>query len=152
MPTYDLAGVAGAGAIPFDGPNKIWALQKTINVADVIASNAVLTAAAKITSGDILQLFDLPAFSVVLGSCIRVTTAEGSATTADLGIAGGDELQDGADVNTGSDAMTLTLVGDDWGPDNVTGKAFTATDTIDFTAKADIEAGVFVVTVWGVSC
>jgi hypothetical protein len=149
--TYDYTGDAVSGAPPASNfYNKFVVYKRVVDAADVIASNATLTAAAKITAADVIQLFHVPAGFVALGSAIYTTTPEGAAEEADIGIGGGDELQDGASTNNTATNATLTLVGDDWGPNSVTGYYFVTADTIDMTFTSDTTTGSWIVYVWGI--
>ena len=150
MPTYDYTGSA-AGAPPSAlAHHNFVVLEKRLSAAEIIASDTTLTANAKITAGDVIQAIDVPAGFIALGSALYTVTPEGAAETVDIGIGGGDELQDGASSNNTAGDATLTLVADDWGPDNVTGYFFSAADTIDVTFVNDTDTGVWVLYVWGI--
>jgi hypothetical protein len=150
MPTYDYTGAA-AGANPAsDFFGKFVCYKKTLKVSDIIASDTTLTANGVIAAADVIQAIDVPAGFLFLGSAVKTVTPEGAALEADLGIGGGDEAQDGLSLNGTAGAATLTLVGDDWGPDNLTGYFFSAADTIDFTFSSETDAGEWIVYVWGV--
>ena len=150
MTTYDVTGTGSSAGFPFDASKRLKILSRSVKASEIIAANATLTANSKITSGDVLQIIKLPADFIVIGSCIKAITAEGSVTAADLGVGGGDELQDGASLNEDSPSVELTLIGDDWGPTNLTGYGIETADTIDLTAGADIEAGEWLIFVWGI--
>ena len=151
MPTYDYTGDSDAGAaVPAEAKEHFVVYKRRVSAPLVIASNTTLTAAAKIAANDIIQIIDVADNFVALGSAILTVTPEGAAETFDLGIAGGDELQDGASSNNTAGEATLTLVADDWGPNNLTGYHFSAGDTIDLTFKNDTTTGVWDVYVWGV--
>lgn len=150
MATYDYTGAA-AGAPPSHlEHHKFVCFEKRLAASAIIASNTTLTANAKITAGDIIQAIDVPAGFIFLGSALYTVTAEGAAETVDIGIAGGDEIQDGASSNNTAGEATLTLVGDDWGPDNVTGYFFSAADTIDVKFVNDTTTGDWILVVWGI--
>jgi len=151
MPTYDYTGDAAAGANPDHlFLDKFVRYKKTLKVADIIASNTTLTANGVIAAADVIQAIHVPAGFLCLGSAVKTVTAEGAALEADIGVAGGDELQDGLSLNGTAGAVTLTLVGDDWGPDNLTGYYFSANDTIDFTFSSETDAGEWILYVWGI--
>lgn len=150
MPTYDYTNAA-AGAPPSHlAHHKFVVLERRLAASDIIASNSTLTADEKITAGDVIQAIDVPAGFVFLGSALYQVTAEGASETVDIGIAGGDEIQDGASDNQTAGDAVLTLVGDDWGPDNMTGYFFSAADTIDVTYVSDTTTADMVLYVWGV--
>jgi len=150
MATYDYTGAAAGAPAAWDAPSWFKVYQKRLKASDIIAADTTLTANAKITAGDIIQAIDVPAGFIFLGSCLYTVTAEGAAETCDIGIAGGDEIQDGASTNTTAGSATLTLVGDDWGPDSVTGYFFSAADTIDVKFVNDTTTGDWILVVWGV--
>ncbi len=150
MGTYDVTGTGSSAGIPHDAHKRFACIEKHLKYDDLLALNATLTANGKITSGDVLQVLKLPDNFLVLNTAILAVTPEGSATTADLGLAGGDEFQDGLSLNEAAGSVELTLVSDDYGVDNVMGHALEAADTIDLTAAADIEAGEWWLFVIGV--
>lgn len=150
MATYDYTE-ATAGSPPSHlFHHKFVVLERRLKASDIIASNTTLTTNAKITAGDVIQAIDVPAGFVFLGSLLYQVTPEGAAETVDIGVGGGDEIQDGASDNQTAGAGVLTLVGDDWGPDNVTGRFFSADDTIDVTYVSDTTVADMVLYVWGV--
>lgn len=147
--TYDYTG--DGNAVPSEAAyKKVVVFSRYMDASAIIASDATMTAAAKITAGDTIQAIDVPAGFLCLGSAVRSVAPEGAAETIDVGIAAGDELQDGATTNGAADSATITLVGDDWGPDNLTGYYFSAADTIDVTYVSDTTTADFVVVVWGI--
>lgn len=150
MATYDFTGSAAGASPGLHQYGKFVVYKKHVKAADIIAANTTLAADGKITSGDVLQIIDVPAGFVCMGTALKTVTAEGSATTGDIGVGGGDQGQDGVDMNATAGTIAITLVGDDWGRDNLMGYDFEAADTIDLTAKADIEAGEWYVYAWGI--
>ena len=150
MATYDYTA-ADAGAPPSHlMHHKFVVLERRLKASDIIADDTTLTTNGKISSGDVIQAIDVPAGFIAHGSCLYTVTPEGAAETVDIGIAGGDELQDGASDNNSAGTATLTLVGDDWGPDNLTGYFFSSADTIDITYKNDTTTADLVLYVWGI--
>lgn len=151
MATYDYTGDgASVAPNPFEAKAELTVFSRRLKVSDIIASNATLTANAKITAGDIIQAIDIPDNFIFLGSAWYAITPEGAAGTADIGVAGGDEIQDGLSINEAAGDILLTLVTDDWGPDNVAGRAFEAGDTIDVNFVGDTDAGDWMLYVWGI--
>jgi len=122
---------------------KLVVLKRVMKATDIIASNAVLTAAAKIAAGDIIQAINIPAGFVALKTVVDVTAVGTAASTVDIGTGGGDQWQDGLDIATAT--VKMTLVGDDYGGDNVEGVSYAATDTLDVTYVADEITGSFTV-------
>ena len=138
--TYAAGGNTGVG-VQGIGYNRVERV--VVNVPDFIARNATLTTNKKITSGDVFQIINVPAHTLVKWTAVKVITACTAGTTVDIGIAGGDEFQDGVNVVTVSSASTL--LADDYGAGAVQHKHFTAADTIDLTFKADETIGEFIV-------
>jgi hypothetical protein len=148
MPTYNLT--KGALAIAGIDHGKFFVAHIPVVVADIIAGNATLTANAAIAAGDIIQIWDIPADTVLLGHAVLETVVAGQASnTADVGIAGGDEMFDGVALDAAVGTLQASLVGDDWGPDNVTCKTFTATDTLDVKFVAEATSGSHILHVPG---
>jgi len=138
---YTEGGSAGAG-LPVHRP-AIKVLKRVMNTAAIIASNATLTAAAKITAADIIEAIPIPDNFICLFTVIRVVTKPAGALTVDVGLAGGDEFQDGADIFVTAGTIAGTLVGDDYGYATVQFKDFEAADTIDVTYVNDATDGEF---------
>ena len=147
--TYDYTGDGGT-APPASAYEKFVVLHRYLDASAIIASDTTLTTNAKISAGDVIQAIDVPARFLCLGSALYVVAPEGAAETVDIGIGGGDELQDGASDNGTAGTAVLTLVTDDWGPDNLTGYFFSAADTIDVTYVSDTTTADLIVVVWGV--
>ena len=152
MATYNLTDSV-AGAMPsFMDVGHFVRYKAVIDAPTIIANDATLTTATKITAGDIFQVIDVPVGFVFLGSALVTVTAEGAAETIDVGIAGADEIVNGASTNATAGTASLTLVTDTWGPNNVTGYYFAAADTIDVNFVNDTTTGSWILYVWGVLC
>jgi len=130
---------------------KITLLERTLNFAEIAAyrASAGLTALA---SGDVYQIFSLPAKTLVLRVGYDVTTVEGGTATFDLGDGSDtDGYLNDIDLNTvGSGVMALALTDASPGV-TVTaysgGKYYSAADTIDMVLNNNtIDAAV--VRVW----
>ena len=144
MGTYDYA--IGNTTPKWDDHGGLIRLQQVMNAADIIASNATLTAAAKITANDIIQAINVPAGFVVLSVGVNVTTAGTAGGTVDIGLAGGSEAVAALDVVT--TGYSVIAVAATWGFNNAS-KLFTADDTIDVQYLADETIGSFTITVVG---
>ena len=152
MATYNITDSV-AGAMPSHlSMDKFVCYKVALDAATLIAGDATLTTNAKITAGDIFQVIDVPVGFVFLGSAFVTVTPEGAAETADIGIAGGDEIQDGVSTNNTAGLAALTLVTDDWGANNVMGYYFATADTIDVKFVNDTTTGSWILYVWGVLC
>ena len=144
MGTYDYA--IGNTAPKWDDVGQLVRLQQVMNSAAIIASNATLTTAAKITANDIIQCINVPAGFVVLSVGVNVTTAGTAGSTVDIGLAGGSEVV--AALNVVTTGYTVIEKDVTWGWDN-TSKLFTTADTIDVQYLADETVGQFTLTVIG---
>ena len=144
MGTYDYA--IGNTTPKWDDHGGLIRLQQVMNAADIIASNATLTTAAKITANDIIQAINVPAGFVVLSVGVNVTTAGTAGGTVDIGLAGGSEVVAALDVVT--TGYRVIAVAATWGFNNAS-KLFTADDTIDVQYLADETIGSFTITVVG---
>lgn len=94
------------------------------------------------SASDVIQLWDIPAGTQILGVRVNVTTAEGAAATVAVG--DGDSTAGylaAFSINAVADKMTLTS--DAYGA--TCGRTYTDTDTLDllFATAADIDAAVF---------
>ena len=146
MATYDYAPGAMAENTKMFGYSEgrgCFIVKRKFNVATVIAWNATLTAAAKITSADVFKVIGVPDDTLFMNvSGMKIITAFGACTDIDMGRAGGDEIIDGlnpAGATAGN--HLITVHGDDWGTDTLCGYVFVAADTIDITFKADETTG-----------
>lgn len=148
MPTYDFT--KGAGAISNLDYGRFFVARIPIVVADIIASNATLTANAKITAADVINLWDVPAMTALMVSmaCLKIVTAGTAAGTVNVGIAGSTEMFSGVSIAT---ADIVHSVADDaaWGTDNYGIVEFESTDTIDIAFVADETVGEFVLYIPG---
>lgn len=148
MGTYNLT--KGAVNIANLDHGKHFVAHIPVVVADIIAGDTTLTANAKITAADIIQIWDIPAEVVLKGWGVLETVAAGQAgNTLDVGIAGGDEMFDGVALDAAAGTRQVSLVSDDWGPDNVVGVTFAVTDTLDLTFVADATTGSYILHVPG---
>jgi len=104
------------------------------------------------SSGDILQLFDMPAGAFVQFVAYQVVTAEGGTLTFDIGLTGvdADGFIDGANGNSTGYGCSAPFSLTEAAPNTITGYGaghlFTATDTIDLLLNNDADAAV--VRVW----
>lgn len=138
MPTYtDTVGFnRGSAAHRAQGVNKVSVLEVDLDFVQITADRAAagLTAFA---ANDVLEVLPIPAKTLVLNVGVDVTTADGTASTIDIG--DGDDVDgyiDGHDANAvGSAATVLALT--EAAPNTVTGysngKYYAAADTIDIT-------------------
>lgn len=140
MATYDYTG-DGDGSIFSDFYRKRVLLKREMKTTDIVASNSTLTTNGVIAAADIIQFIDIPQNFCFTNCCIRTITAEGAALTADIGIAGSTEIFSNFSLNATANAITFMAVGATWGPDNLTGRGFTAADTLDMTFDSETDAG-----------
>jgi len=134
--------------VAFDSP-KAHVLKRVLDVPTMIAENATLAANAKITATDIIQAIDVPADFWLFYAFFEVITAHAATVTADLGLAGGQEIAAGVDMATAGTEAKMLFDGT-WGPATLWGKHFTAADTIDVEyLTADTTVGRSVLQVAG---
>jgi hypothetical protein len=102
MATFDLtaSSTAGVGAnvsaeLPaHNGNNMMFNVEAYLDVAKFIA------AGNSVADGDIFQLLEIPAGTLVLNAGAEVMTAFTASVTADIDFAAGDDIIDGADVTS----------------------------------------------------
>ena len=94
------------------------------------------------TSSDILNLFHIPAGTMVISGGMRIVTSGTASVTGEMGIGGNTAalMVTGTNFNDSADVVVSTLNDDAWGGDNVQGYVFNAADTIDclFAGATDI--------------
>lgn len=118
-----------------------------IVVADIIASNATLTANGYITIADVIELWDIPAGAILL-PCLgsfKIVVAGTASATGDVGIAGSTEMYNAAALDSAAGTIHIVAKNAAWGTDNYGGVDFESTDTIDFVPRAaNLAAGSFI--------
>ena len=143
MATYDLTAKSTTGVSADSNTNfpasvnpSAYVLEKELDIAQLVADGTF----SNVTSGDVFQLLEIPANTIVVTAGANVTTAfTGGSAAADIDFAGGDDIVDGG-------ALTSTgyLAAGSNGQANIinTGAANTFTalqssaDTIDVTISA----------------
>lgn len=128
MATYN--STKGDTALCYTDLNKVYLVKETINIQ---TEATALTTAGYFAAADIIQVFDIPANTWVIGAGLNVTTAEGAVMTFDLGDdTTADGFVDGANANSTS-TNTGAEAGEAYGCLTSLGKLYTATDTLDLT-------------------
>ncbi len=136
--THDLT--EGQAGVPYVGLNKVYRLQKTVNCAT-----------DNIGNGETAALFDIPAYHQVLLGMVKVTTAEGGAATADIGVTGVDvdAVIDAVDLN--ATGITTTISSDTGAIIGHLAPIATAYQ-IALLANNALDAAVFTVTILVMDC
>lgn len=148
MATYDYTvGSQGENAksMGYASAHSAFVLKRKFDVETVIAWDSTLTANAKITSGDVFKVLAVPDDTFVHATGFKIITAFAACTDIDIGPDGGDQFQDGADPTGTAGSHLITLVGDDYGANNVMGYVFTTGNTIDITFNADETSGTILI-------
>ena len=134
MGTLNLTGAGGTAGHPSNG-RVPYLVENTIDLSQVRADTGP-------DNGDVLQVIDIPAETLIMEAGIEVITALSSSATMDLGITGGDvDIYVDGDTNaTGYGTLTATA------------RHIAATaDTLDILiGGADSSAGK--IRVWAVMC
>ena len=102
MATYDLTAAGGTTGHPANGRTP-YLVENTIDVSAVNSDSGT-------ADGDILQVLDIPAETLIMEAGVEVITALSSSATIDLGITGGDpdRYVDGDTNATGFSTLTNT--------------------------------------------
>jgi len=98
MATFDmtLASTAGVGANVLAVPTVVGNAVRTIEA--ILDIDAMIAADATIADGDIFQLLEIPAETVVIAAGAEIMKPFTTSCTADIDFAGGDDIIDGADL------------------------------------------------------
>ena len=142
MATFDmtLASTAGVGANILAVPTVVGNAVRTVEA--ILDIDAMITAGATIADGDVFQLLEIPAETVVLAAGAEIMKSFTASCTCNIDFGGGDDIIDGAALDAA--AGTYLAKGTN-GEANVvnTGSASTfaaealacvgAADTIDVT-------------------
>ena len=119
MATFDLtaSSTTGVGAnvvagIPTNsGTHVVRTIQEYLDI------DALIAAGNTIANGDVFQMLEIPAGTLVLNAGAEVMKAFTSSCTLDMDFDGGDDIIDGADITStgycaaGSNGQTNTVVG-----------------------------------------
>jgi len=118
----------GSAAHPAKGINKVGYIEVTLDFAEITAAR-VTAGATALATGDSLQVLSIPANTLVMAVGATTMTAEGAASTFDIGLTGGDVdgFIDGGNANA---AGTTSSNGALLNGDN-NSHYFAAADTID---------------------
>ena len=171
MATYAFKG-RGA-ALPYDAFG-FAVLKRNIDLATLVATDygklalaatptVGLTSFSGFVQNDILEVWEVPAGTLLMQAGVRVTTAEGataaaemgynSATQTKLGIDGSaadpDAYIGAIDLNSTTSA-DLTAVADPVGPDNVVADLYETAGSIDIKFTTDDTYAVAVFDVWAI--
>ena len=140
MATFDMTSIdtAGVGANVLAVPTNVGNVVRTIEA--ILDIDAMITAGATIANGDIFQLLEIPAESVIVAAGAEIMKSFTASCTCNIDFGGGDDIIDGAALD--ADAGTYLVKGSN-GEANIvnTGAASTfaaealacvgAADTID---------------------
>jgi|TARA_R100000781_G_scaffold54226_1_gene35465 hypothetical protein len=138
MATYNVTGPGGTAGHPSKLSAGIRTPYLVENTIDVSAVNSDAGSA----NGDVLQVMDIPAETLIMEAGIEVLTALSSSVTMDLGITGGDvdTYVDGDTNATGYGTLTATAR-----------TILASADTLDIlTGGAASSAGK--IRVWAILC
>jgi hypothetical protein len=138
MATFDLTASSTTGV----GANSIATLPANAGthmvrtIQEYLDIDALIAAGKTIANGDVFQMLEIPAGTLVLNAGAEVMKAFTSSCTLDMDFDGGDDIIDGADITStgycaaGTNGQTNTIVGGD--ASNYT-QFIGTTDTIDCT-------------------
>ena len=96
MATYDMTSVdtAGVGANVLAVPTVVGNVVRTVEA--ILDIDAMIAAGATIADGDIFQLLEIPAESVVVAAGAEIMKSFTASCTCNIDFAGGDDIIDGA--------------------------------------------------------
>ncbi|MDY6856348.1 MAG: hypothetical protein SWO11_16945 [Thermodesulfobacteriota bacterium] len=127
MATYAGLTKVGTGAIYNQDFGHFFNLKINLNIATEMAAQTTPAANGYFTIADIIEMANWPARCVPLMGITEVISPSTAAATADIGFAGGQEIEAGFDC----DATAGTITGDYYG-EGAVAAGFIAGDTIDF--------------------
>jgi len=148
MATFDMTAKSTAGvdsnsiAVLPSARNKTYLAETILDIAKLVTAGTFST----VSNGDIFQVLEIPAGTVVIAAGAEVLTAwDGSSPTVDIDFAEGDDIVDGGDV-TSTGFLASGTAG---GANEPTATTYThfqsATDTIDvnvIAASSDVSVGI----------
>ena len=156
MATYDMTAKSTTGvdsdsiaALP-DVRSPAYLVEANLDIAKLVSAGTFSTS----TSGDIFQLLEIPAGTVILAAGAEVLTAfDGTSPTVDIDFAAGDDIVDGGDVSS----LGYLASGSNGGANEPSATTYAhfvgTTDTIDvkfIASSSDVTVGVL--RVYAVCC
>ena len=143
MATFDLTAKSTTGVssdstatLPSNLGRGAFVIEKELDIAKLVSEGTF----TNVTSGDIFQLLEVPANTIVIAAGAEVTTAfTGSSAAADIDFAEGDDIVDGGDLTS-----TGYLAAGTNGQANIvnTGAANTYTALISTADTIDVKISV----------
>ena len=118
----------GSAAHPAKGLNRVGYIEVPLAFADITSARATAGATA-LSAGDSLEVLSIPADTLVMAVGATTITAEGAASTFDIGLTGGDVdgfVDGGAATSAGTTKSNGALI-----ISAKNGHYFAAADTID---------------------
>ena len=133
MATFDMTSIdtAGVGANVIAVPTNVGNTVRTIEA--ILDIDAMITAGATIADGDIFQLLEIPAESVVVAAGAEIMKSFTASCTCNIDFGGGDDIIDGADLTAA--AGTYLAKGTN-GYTNTVGTGAASTPHADFHATS----------------
>ena len=136
MATYDLTskdttGVSSDSIVAMPSAKNTHVMR---NIEAYLDIDALVAAGGSFSDGDIFQVLEIPANTLVINAGAEVMKAFTSSCTLDMDFAAGDDIIDGADITStgfcaaGSNGQTNTVVGS---AASTYTQFVTSTDTID---------------------
>tara|TARA_R100000005_G_scaffold46605_1_gene22204 strand:+ start:54 stop:584 length:531 start_codon:yes stop_codon:yes gene_type:complete len=119
MATFDLTAksTTGVGANVVAGIPTQSGTHVVRTIQEYLDIDALIAAGNTIANGDVFQMLEIPAGTLVLNAGAEVMKAFTSSCTLDMDFDGGDDIIDGADITStgfcaaGSNGQTNTVVG-----------------------------------------
>lgn len=148
-PTYDYTGDGNITHIQSAFYRRGIFMEIPVKVEDIIASDTTLTTNGVIAAADVIEIVDIPIGFVFQNCMIRTVTPEGAALTADVGIAGSNQIFNNYSLNSAAGSIDVMSASATWGFANFNGVEFEAADTIDFTFDSETDAGEWTVFIEG---
>lgn len=148
-PDYDFTGDGNNTDLPSEAFRTAIMLNRVVDVDAIIASDSTLTANGVIAASDVIEIIDVPNGFIFTNSFIRSLEAEGAALTADVGIAGSNEIFSNYSLNQALGVIDVMSATATWGNHNKNGVEFEAADTIDFKFDHETDNGSWHVFITG---
>jgi hypothetical protein len=146
MPTLDYTkgGSSTGTAIQWSAVKNTAIVSIRLNVADIIAQDATMTANGYIAANDVIQIMNWPTRHVPTMCALETKTAGTASSTADIGIAGGQELGAAYALDATAGTLETNSVADGSIDD-----LFAGADTLDFEVLvANLLVGDYRVHLW----
>ena len=137
MATFDMTSIdtAGVGANIIAVPTNVGNVVRTIEA--ILDIDAMIAAGATIANGDIFQLLEIPAESVMIAGGAEIMKSFTASCTCDIDFGGGDDIIDGAALDAAAGTYLVEGTNGEANIVNTGGASSFAAESLALVGAAD---------------